>query len=135
MTSLPAPASLNRPWLPYAALIFGVIALGFSALFVRWANAPGPVVSFIQATFWSHNGAEFIGIHFLMLGSWVWLAVSACFSCRADDDRPTCCHCTPAHPLVGRIAAGWSDNGRVGGPGRYLYCPYQPGKSLDLTLY
>ena len=48
MTSLPAPASLNRPWLPYAALIFGVIALGFSALFVRWANAPGPVVGFYR---------------------------------------------------------------------------------------
>jgi drug/metabolite transporter (DMT)-like permease len=26
------------------ALIFGIVALGFSALFVRWANAPGPVV-------------------------------------------------------------------------------------------
>jgi drug/metabolite transporter (DMT)-like permease len=41
-------ASLNRSWLPYAALIFGVIALGFSALFVRWANAPGPVVGFYR---------------------------------------------------------------------------------------
>jgi len=30
------------------ALIFGVIALGFSALFVRWANAPGPVVGFYR---------------------------------------------------------------------------------------
>ena len=29
--------------LPYFALAIGVIALGFSALFVRWANAPGPV--------------------------------------------------------------------------------------------
>jgi drug/metabolite transporter (DMT)-like permease len=29
--------------LPYLALAVGVIALGFSALFVRWANAPGPV--------------------------------------------------------------------------------------------
>ncbi len=41
-------ASLNRSWLPYAALIFGVIAFGFSALFVRWANAPGPVVGFYR---------------------------------------------------------------------------------------
>lgn len=48
MTSLPAPASMNRLWLPYLALIFGVIALGFSALFVRWANAPGPVVGFYR---------------------------------------------------------------------------------------
>ena len=48
MTSLPASASLNRSWLPYAALIFGVIALGFSALFVRWANAPGPVMGFYR---------------------------------------------------------------------------------------
>ena len=48
MTSLPASASLNRSWLPYAALIFGVVALGFSALFVRWANAPGPVMGFYR---------------------------------------------------------------------------------------
>ena len=48
MTSLPARVSLNRSWLPYVALIFGVIALGFSALFVRWANAPGPVVGFYR---------------------------------------------------------------------------------------
>jgi drug/metabolite transporter (DMT)-like permease len=30
--------------LPYVALILGVIALGFSALFVKWAAAPGPVM-------------------------------------------------------------------------------------------
>jgi drug/metabolite transporter (DMT)-like permease len=29
--------------LPYLAIAFGVFALGCSALFVRWANAPGPV--------------------------------------------------------------------------------------------
>jgi drug/metabolite transporter (DMT)-like permease len=29
--------------LPYLALAVGAFALGFSALFVRWANAPGPV--------------------------------------------------------------------------------------------
>jgi drug/metabolite transporter (DMT)-like permease len=28
--------------------MFGVIALGFSALFVRWSNAPGPVVGFYR---------------------------------------------------------------------------------------
>ena len=30
--------------LPYLAIAFGVFALGCSAIFVRWANAPGPVV-------------------------------------------------------------------------------------------
>ena len=30
-------------WLPYAALVLGIVALGFSAMFVRWAAAPGPV--------------------------------------------------------------------------------------------
>lgn len=48
MTSLPTSASPNRFWLPYAALIFGVVALGFSALFVRWANVPGPVMGFYR---------------------------------------------------------------------------------------
>ena len=43
MTSIDAEASPRRHWLPYLALVFGIIALGFSALFVRWANAPGPV--------------------------------------------------------------------------------------------
>ncbi len=43
-TSLLTRNSLKRSWLPYLALIVGIIALGFSALFVRWANAPGPVV-------------------------------------------------------------------------------------------
>ena len=48
MPSFPQISSLNRAWLPYLALGFGVIALGFSALFVRWANAPGPVVGFYR---------------------------------------------------------------------------------------
>jgi drug/metabolite transporter (DMT)-like permease len=48
MPSLPLTSSVNRVWLPYLALGFGVIALGFSALFVRWANAPGPVVGFYR---------------------------------------------------------------------------------------
>jgi drug/metabolite transporter (DMT)-like permease len=48
MTSLPSSSSPSRPWLPYLVLGFGVIALGFSALFVRWANAPGPVVGFYR---------------------------------------------------------------------------------------
>jgi drug/metabolite transporter (DMT)-like permease len=34
--------------LPYLAIAFGVFALGCSALFVRWANAPGPVTGFYR---------------------------------------------------------------------------------------
>jgi drug/metabolite transporter (DMT)-like permease len=34
--------------LPYLAIVVGVLALGFSALFVRWANAPGPVTGFYR---------------------------------------------------------------------------------------
>lgn len=35
-----------RPrWLPYLALAFGIFVLGFSAIFVRWANVPGPVMA------------------------------------------------------------------------------------------
>jgi drug/metabolite transporter (DMT)-like permease len=48
MTSQPSPSSSHRAWLPYGALVFGVFALGFSAMFVRWANAPGPVVGFYR---------------------------------------------------------------------------------------
>ena len=34
--------------LPYLALATGILALGFSAIFVRWANAPGPVMGFYR---------------------------------------------------------------------------------------
>jgi drug/metabolite transporter (DMT)-like permease len=34
--------------LPYLALAIGILVLGFSAIFVRWANAPGPVVAFYR---------------------------------------------------------------------------------------
>ena len=33
-----------RQFLPYLALAVGILSLGFSALFVRWANVPGPVM-------------------------------------------------------------------------------------------
>lgn len=33
----------TNPYLPYLALASGILALSFSAMFVRWANAPGPV--------------------------------------------------------------------------------------------
>jgi drug/metabolite transporter (DMT)-like permease len=33
---------------PYLALLIGILGLGFSALFVTWANAPGPVSGFYR---------------------------------------------------------------------------------------
>lgn len=35
-------------WKPYLALTAGVLALSFSGLFIRWADAPGPVTSFYR---------------------------------------------------------------------------------------
>jgi drug/metabolite transporter (DMT)-like permease len=45
-TALPLPA--KRSLLPYLAMLLGVGCLGFSALFVRWAGAPGPVTGFYR---------------------------------------------------------------------------------------
>jgi drug/metabolite transporter (DMT)-like permease len=41
----------NRSLAPYLALGVGVISLSFSAMFVRWANAPGPVTAFYRLLF------------------------------------------------------------------------------------
>jgi drug/metabolite transporter (DMT)-like permease len=38
----------NRPILPYLALFIGIICLSFSAMFGKWANAPGPVIGFYR---------------------------------------------------------------------------------------
>lgn len=38
----------NRSLLPYLALGTGILALSFSAMFVRWADAPGPVTAFYR---------------------------------------------------------------------------------------
>jgi drug/metabolite transporter (DMT)-like permease len=38
----------SRPILPYLALIMGIICLSFSAMFGKWANAPGPVIGFYR---------------------------------------------------------------------------------------
>jgi drug/metabolite transporter (DMT)-like permease len=44
-----APTLSRRPWLPYLALLSGILALSLSSLFVRWANdAPGPVTAFYR---------------------------------------------------------------------------------------
>jgi drug/metabolite transporter (DMT)-like permease len=37
--------------LPYLALAVGILSLSFSAMFVRWANAPGPVTGFYRVFF------------------------------------------------------------------------------------
>jgi drug/metabolite transporter (DMT)-like permease len=41
-------AQRKRAFLPYLALAVGILVLGFSAIFVRWADAPGPVVAFYR---------------------------------------------------------------------------------------
>jgi drug/metabolite transporter (DMT)-like permease len=38
----------NKSLLAYLALGAGILALSFSAMFVRWANAPGPVTAFYR---------------------------------------------------------------------------------------
>ncbi len=40
----------NRPILPYLALAVGVLALSLSAMFVRWANAPGPITALYRVS-------------------------------------------------------------------------------------
>ena len=41
----------NKSLLAYLALGIGVISLSFSAMFVRWANAPGPITAFYRLFF------------------------------------------------------------------------------------
>ncbi|HEX6269720.1 MAG TPA: DMT family transporter [Anaerolineales bacterium] len=41
----------NKSLLAYVALGVGVLSLSFSAMFVRWANAPGPVTAFYRLFF------------------------------------------------------------------------------------
>ncbi len=40
--------STRRSILPYIALATGIICLSFSAMFGKWANAPGPVIGFYR---------------------------------------------------------------------------------------
>ena len=43
---------MNNPkWLPYIALGVGIISLSLSAMFVRWAHAPGPITGFYRLLF------------------------------------------------------------------------------------
>jgi drug/metabolite transporter (DMT)-like permease len=48
LTQQTIDARTKRPILPYLALGLGILSLGFSAIFVRWANAPGPVMAFYR---------------------------------------------------------------------------------------
>src|SRR5215217_2332621 len=41
----------NKTLLAYLALGVGIFSLSFSAMFVRWANAPGPVTAFYRLFF------------------------------------------------------------------------------------
>ena len=44
----PETKHVARSPLPYLALLFGMMALGMSAIFVKWANAPGAVSGFYR---------------------------------------------------------------------------------------
>jgi len=46
-----ASTTLRKAALPYLALGAGILALGFTAMFVRWADAPGPVTGFYRLFF------------------------------------------------------------------------------------
>lgn len=48
MNYSPAHRSAQKKLLPYLALGIGILSLGFSALFVRWGKAPGPVMAFYR---------------------------------------------------------------------------------------
>ena len=41
-------ARTRASFLPYLALVFGLAGLGLSAIFVKWANVPGPVSGFYR---------------------------------------------------------------------------------------
>src|SRR5512135_1707024 len=41
----------RKTLLAYLALGAGIFALSFSAMFVRWANAPGPITAFYRLFF------------------------------------------------------------------------------------
>lgn len=42
------PVRQSPHWAAYLALFIGILTLGFSAIFARWAAAPGPVFSFYR---------------------------------------------------------------------------------------
>ncbi|MCF6277405.1 MAG: hypothetical protein L3J16_01480, partial [Anaerolineales bacterium] len=48
MTSTPTTNTSLANWLPYLALGIGIVSMGMSAIFVRWADAPGPITAFYR---------------------------------------------------------------------------------------
>ena len=46
--SHPSERPSQHRLLPYLGMAAGIVALGFSAIFVRWAGAPGPVTGFYR---------------------------------------------------------------------------------------
>lgn len=50
MSAIRIPALKNNS-LPYLALLAGILALSMSAIFVRWADAPGPVTGLYRVFF------------------------------------------------------------------------------------
>jgi drug/metabolite transporter (DMT)-like permease len=46
-----AKSAMDKSLLAYLALGVGIFSLSFSAMFVRWANAPGPVTAFYRLFF------------------------------------------------------------------------------------
>ena len=44
-------STTKSKYFPYLALVIGVLALSLSAMFVRWATAPGPVTAFYRMAF------------------------------------------------------------------------------------
>src|ERR1041385_1963599 len=51
MTQNKRSSPVDKTLLAYMALGIGILALSFSAMFVRWANAPGPVTAFYRLFF------------------------------------------------------------------------------------
>ena len=51
MTQNKRSSPMDKTLLAYIALGIGIFSLSFSAMFVRWANAPGPVTAFYRLFF------------------------------------------------------------------------------------
>lgn len=79
--------TLSRPWLPYAALAVGILSLSLSAMFVRWAQAPGPITGFYRMAF--------AALALFPLGGWRCLR-----KCRLEPRRLL-------WPLIGGMATGF----------------------------
>lgn len=49
--NIAATSARKTKLLPYLALVIGILALSLSAMFVRWADAPGPITGFYRLFF------------------------------------------------------------------------------------